>query len=1041
VKFSRLLLRAFLLVSLALSVSVYSTGLESSSSSPSDTPTSAKVADAPQPGPVTGASVSIPGPLRSFLRMAGISQKVSAEEVLPLLARNVAVEGYQGRKDRTGRPTEFLILLKRYVEQARQLVTLAGPEQTIRVSNCEQAGPLLDTLGYRMRSGCGKTSALETADPERAFLTIDSGFPLGELEQTLQGGKPFVCPFPVSPVPLLFSAADWTEGGHDVLDAMLDDPMLARLYWALSRMDTETSTGLREFAGISNLIPSASVLDFYSSHISIRNGHMVVPGGAAAERAWKELAGASPDSPKEFIARLLAKDDGWLAAYFDTLSRLTPAQQVYFTDAHRLPRFYEALKGKDIAPGPARPVFRPDPDLLILVTRLQLDSSGQATVPGNLEVWEQIIRQKSDSKVVKRWAKRANRWKDPDQLVEALFAFSRESSDEGPLRIYLMLSAIDSARPAGQRMSPETVRLLAQKFSRYGNQYLIFSEFQGLNDDSITRFLATADSIDRISNITLRANALGIFQSNVGLWEILARQGQIPAANLNGSWQAVISPFAKGTASSAQLFDSARTSLRELWRAAGSRPDLSQDEIVALLAGPSQPQPDGQRVRQELADRMHAVMQGQRLVSLETLLALGEGLNEMAQGKDVGDRLIPLAGQLREFEMPRPMFTASERSEWAAGFYNTRHSSLQTRTDLAKVIKSQNRKDLIDARGLVVPFLRDTLVGLNYAYYAPPGAQILLNNPLYVRSHDFSGEMAIGGGQSWRVPHVFGSGLPAGGGAHLAGSLADLPFVLAEAEQDFIVPENVQALIWHELVPGLVSSSVLPRWWGVTRNELHAVTLYQRTGEELLVSAAQDETLRRQVLAILSERMNPQRSEQVEKALATGAPEIALSRVMPGETFYLAAEFRRRSPGQNSHWGKAGGELEDLSHQYPDEVSWKRLSDDFGVPHPALAQSYSRELMSVKPFPAFMGYSSRLLAESWDSNNLYWARLADEQGYSPAMLNRVVPELTYRMVEKIFATDFEDWPAMLRAMRETGDEFRQGKITLLPKVALNTSAQ
>jgi hypothetical protein len=1041
VKSPCLLLRASVLVSLILSVSVYSIGLDSASGSPSDTSTSAKAAEAPQPAPVAGASVAIPGPLRSFLRMAGISQKVSAEEVLPLLARNVAVEGYQGRKDRTGRPTEFLILLKRYVEQARQLVTLAGPERNIRVASCDQARPLLDILGYRVREGCGKSVALETADPERAFLTIDSGFPLAELEQTLQGGKPFACPFTVSQVPLLFAAADWTQGGADVLDAMLDDPMLARLYWAMSRMDGETSASLRQSAGISNLLPFASVLDFYSSHISIRNGRIVVPGGAAAEPAWKELAGASPDSPKEFVARLLAKDDGWLAAYFDTLSRLTPEQQVYFTDARRLPRFYEALKGKDIAPGPARPVFRPDPDLLILVTRLQLDPSGQATVPGNLEVWDQILRQKTDSKLVKQWAKHSSRWKDTDQLVEALFAFSRQSSDDGPLRIYLMLSAIDSARPAGQRMSPETVRLLAQKFSRYGNQYLIFSEFQGLNDESITRFLATADAIDRISNITLRANALGIFQSNVGLWEILARQGQIPAANLNTSWQAVIGPFAKGIGSSAQLFDSARTSVRELWRAAGSRPDLSQDEVVALLAGPNQSQPDGQRVRQELADRMHAVMQGQRLVSLETLLALGDGLNEMAQGKDVGDSLIPLAGQLREFEMPRPMFTASERSEWAAGFYNTRHSSLQTRTDLAKLIKSPNRKDLVDARGLVVPFLRDTLVGLNYAYYAPPGAQILLNNPLFVRSHDFSGEMAIGGGQSWRVPHVFGSGLPAGGGAHLAGSLADLPFVLAEAEQDFIVPENVQALIWHELVPGLVSSSVLPRWWGVTRNELHAVTLYQRTGEELLAAAAQDEALRGQVVAILSERMNPQRSEQVEKALQAGAVEEALSRVMPGETFYLAAEFRRKYPEQNNHWGKAGGELDDLVRQYPGEASWKRLSEDFGVPHPALAQSYSRELINVKPFPAFMGYSSRLLAESWDSNNLYWARLADEKGYSPAMLNRLVPELTYRMVEKIFATDFEDWPAMLRAMRETGDEFRQGKITLLPKVALNSNAQ
>jgi hypothetical protein len=59
---------------------------------------------------------------------------------------------------------------------------------------------------------------------------------------------------------------------------------------------------------------------------------------------------------------------------------------------------------------------------------------------------------------------------------------------------------------------------------------------------------------------------------------------------------------------------------------------------------------------------------------------------------------------------------------------------------------------------------------------------------------------------------------------------------------------------------------------------------------------------------------------------------------------------------------------------------------------------------------------------------LYWARLADEMGYSPVMLNRFVPELTRRMVEKIFATDLEDWPAILRAMRETGQEFEQRKM-------------
>jgi hypothetical protein len=115
-------------------------------------------------------------------------------------------------------------------------------------------------------------------------------------------------------------------------------------------------------------------------------------------------------------------------------------------------------------------------------------------------------------------------------------------------------------------------------------------------------------------------------------------------------------------------------------------------------------------------------------------------------------------------------------------------------------------------------------------------------------------------------------------------------------------------------------------------------------------------------------------------------------------------------------------------------VNWQRLSRDFGVPHRTLAQTYTPELLNVKPFPAFSGYSSRLMAESWDSNNLYWARLADEAGYEPEMLNLMAPELTHRMVEKIFATEFEDWLALLRAMREAGEEFRKGKIAVLPEM-------
>ena len=978
------------------------------------------------------ATTIIPGPMRSFLRMAGISQKISPEEVVPLLAHNVFTQGYEGARD-GGRPTEFLILLNRYVQQAKELTVLADREGTIRIANCEQAKPLLRVLGYRVRQECGQSStSLTTADPERAFLTIDSGFPLPELEETLQGGKAFSYAFPISRVPVIFTEKDWTNlsnknGGGDLIDTLLRDPLLCRLYWAISRTDAESRDALRQSVGLSKLLPLAATLDFYGTHICIRNGRVDVPGGQDAKSAWTELVAASPESPQEFVPQLLTKDNGWLAAYFDALARVSQAQQAHFSPA-RLRRYYAAFRGHAISPDAARPTFRPVPALLLLLTRMQWGVDGEPYVPGNLEVWKEILREKSDSKIVRDWGKRASHFSRPEQLAEAMFALCRVETETGPLQIYLSLSELDGRRPPDHRLSPQTALLLASRFAQFSNQYLIFSEFPQLSDESITQFLNTAERLGRLPNHTVRGNAMGVFQANIGIWQILARQGAIKSAQLNESWQKVVKPFGS-VLSSSQLFDAGRDSLGEILLAATGRRDGSQDEIIDLLAGPQQTSAEGQRTHEEVANRIRSVLDGQRLVSLDTIIGLGDGLSALGRGEAVADQLIPLAGELREFEMPRPIFSSGERTQWATGVYNNRHTELQMRTDLLKVIKSpSSREQVADARGQLAPFLRDTLVGLNYAYYEPPGAQMLHNNPLFVRSHDFSGDTVSGIEQIWQAPQLFGEGSPAGGGAHLVGSLADLPYVLAEVEQDFIAPENVQALIWRELVPGLMINATLPRWWGVSKNELHAVSLYQRTGEELLTASAGDLQLHSKVITILSERMDPQVSQRVDRGLVAGNLADVNSHVTPADTFYLAAEFLRRYPDETSSFGPAGQELQSLCRQYPAELSWERLSQDFGVPHPILTQSYTRELLNLKPFPAFEGYSSRLLAESWDSSNLYWARLADEKGYPPVMLNRLVPELTHRMVEKIFATDFEDWPAMLRAMRETGEEFRQGKI-------------
>ena len=985
------------------------------------------------------STLVIPGPLPPFLRLAAVSREAAPQEVLPLLSHQIVVDGYNGAK-RASAPTEYLILVRRYVEQARELQTLAGSDGAIRVTNCNDAARLLNIIGYRLREDCGPQATLETSNSRRAFTAVDSGFPLAELERALQTGKPFVYRYSTTQLPVQFDADSWMKSDRDknhkdLLDALLGNPELARLYWALSQIDDETRAALRQDPGLEKLLPVAPLLDFYGQQLRIRSGRVLVPGGEKAEPAWQSLVGASPQHPGDFVLALLTRDDGWLTPYFDALSRVSAAQQDYFVDPHRLPRMYQALRGRDVSVSPARSVFRPDPGLLLLVTRMTLDSDGRPHVPGNLGVWAEAIQGASDSKIAREWSKKMHHLNTPDELIEALFGLSRAYSARGPLQAYLALSEIDRARGQQPPLSPATTLLLTKKFAQLSDQYLTFAEFHSLNDESITAYINTAEIVSHIPDLTLRGEAIGMLQAQSGLWQILARQGEIADTLQNSSWQRMVHPFAN-VHSSPELYDAARTSLGELMRVATASPHVSQDAMIECVAGPRPTSPNRAQVRDDIANRIRTVLEAQRLVSLDTLLALGDGLPLVAQGKAKAETLIPLAEELREFEMPKPIFSTGEKLEWTAGRFGDAHTQAEMDTNIVEALRTPGETQaMANARGRLVPFLRDFLLGLNYAFYEPPGAQMLHNNPLFVRRHDFSGDLSRGAEPPWATPRMVGRGDTSGGGVRLTGGLPGLPYVLAEVEQEFIVPKNIQSLIWEDLVPSLVTTAVLPRWWQVTPRELHAVALYQKFGEELLTSAGKDPGGREKVVGILTSRMLSRRLGEVEADLDAGRSEQAIACLTPAETFYLAAEFQRLYPAGENHAGKAGTELQALLRDAPREVSVEKISEDFGVPHPTLAQTNARELLNVRPFPTFLGYSSYLLAESWESNNLYWGRLADERGLPPESLHRLVPNLTRRMVENIFATHLDDWPALLRALRETGDEYRDGKLDGSPKTS------
>lgn len=995
---------------------------------------SAWPAQAPAPATAYQAinTLAIPGPLRSFLRMTGISQQATPEQVLPMLARSVFLHGYEN-----GRETEYLVLVDRYLNLARRIQQSAGPDGKIRIANCEEAERFVEVLGYRFRNGCSRADAmLVTENAERAFLTIDSGFPITEIEEAMARGTTFTYAFPSTQVPVLFNEADWMalsnireRVGENLLDILLRDPGVARLYSGMARLEPHTREVLLKTTGLRRLLTVADSFDFYGSQIYVPGDSVIVPGGKAAEKEWQFLAGASPHDVADFVGHLMGRDRNWLAAYFDALARLTPEQQAHLVRGSRLRNLYFAYRSTGAVIYAASGVFPRNAELVLLLSRIHWKSNGEPEIPGGLKMWQEAFQTEKHAFGYRNWSRRFRNIDTPERFLESLVAAANMASNAGPVQTYLAVTAMQNSRGT-QPLSDATLRLLADRYADYSDWYPLFNEFPALDDASLTEFFQTADRMNAIPSAALRANALGALQADIGMWQILARQKQIPGPALNASWMAALQSFADVTTSS-QLFEAARASLLAVVTAAGGSASSTEDEVVALLAGPHQTTPDGQRVRDEIAARIRSVLNDQRLVSLDTLFQLYDGLGSMAHGAALGGTLLPLAEDLREFEMPRPIFTGSERAAWAPLIYSSRHAELQVRTDLTRILSTAHSpRQLEDAQGRLAPFLRDALVGLNYAYYEPPGAQVLHQNPLFVRSHDFSVSTVQGVEHVWGAPELIGIGVTAGGGAYLMGSLAGLPYALAATEDDFIAPANIQALIWRETVPQLLVSSVVPRWWGISAQEMHAAALYQRAGEELIRSAESDPRARASMEAILSERFPDDRMASLKDALdAPASHGEALSQLLPADMFYLEARARLQHPELAAQSGPAGKELDALVRSDPEETSPARLSVDFGVPHPAFDGSEARSLLKREFFTAAGGFTSRLFGESWESNNLYWARLADQMGYPPVMLNLLVPALTRSMVANIFATYVDDWPALQHAMEQTGNAFRQGKFS------------
>jgi len=163
---------------------------------------------------------------------------------------------------------------------------------------------------------------------------------------------------------------------------------------------------------------------------------------------------------------------------------------------------------------------------------------------------------------------------------------------------------------------------------------------------------------------------------------------------------------------------------------------------------------------------------------------------------------------------------------------------------------------------------------------------------------------------------------------------------VAEAEQNFLIPSKEQALIWGDLVPQIVQSSKIQRFWNVTPTQMQWVALHLRLSELLLAESVMDEALRAKMVRALGMYAAPARARQVGEWLAEGRVKKALDNVTPSELFLVAKDLHgaQADAGAPSVVAEPDGEVAAL---------YKALARKVAVKIAAQGKDYSSKFPTI----------------------------------------------------------------------------------------------
>src|SRR5262245_4229455 len=261
--------------------------------------------------------IVVPGGMKAVALAALMQEDVSVERFVGEYASTIA-RHTRGR-DRTSREA-YLNGVRNYFQTLSSLkaagrsdgdcteIVLSSSEKSA-IENTER---VLKLFGWRMKRS-GRKIVLEVGTNESDAVNQPYLSALGvdevQMKSALENGTPFVLRIVDQRVPVIFDEEVWLERVLEIpgfrsglLEAMLENPAVARLYSSLTAMNDEAQLLVLRVAEPKQLLERYSdLLAAYGAALSVVHGRILLPGGDDAAPVWQQFVGPNPKDSHAFI--------------------------------------------------------------------------------------------------------------------------------------------------------------------------------------------------------------------------------------------------------------------------------------------------------------------------------------------------------------------------------------------------------------------------------------------------------------------------------------------------------------------------------------------------------------------------------------------------------------------------------------------------------------------------------------------------------------------------------------------------------------------